>query len=187
MGVHVSAIKSTLRQHFLARRGGISASDRARRAWQACAYLRAAGLAERAKALVGYTALGSEVDPSSALRHVARLQRPIYRPDWRDGGRRFVTISGDCALEGPGAGVVVLVPGVAFDTQGVRLGRGEGWYDRILRDYPEAFKIGLAFEEQITSSLPAEPWDVPMDLVVTDQRVLHPRAAFGTQRGMVPT
>jgi 5-formyltetrahydrofolate cyclo-ligase len=186
MGVHVPAIKSTLRQHFLARRGGISATDRAQRARQVCDRLRAGGLIDRTRAVVAYVALGSEVDPASALPPVARSQRPIYRPDWRGDRRSFVSISGDCALEGMGAGVLILVPGVAFDTQGVRLGRGAGWYDRILPYFPEALKIGLAFEEQITSSLPEEPWDVPMDLVVTDQRVLHPRA-FGSQRGMVPT
>ncbi len=60
---------------------------------------------------------------------------------------------------------VVLVPGLAFTRTGKRLGRGKGFYDRYLADYP-GIKIGLAFPEQLLEDIPTEAHDVPMDLVV---------------------
>lgn len=63
---------------------------------------------------------------------------------------------------------LVVVPGVAFDARGNRLGRGKGYYDRFL-SWPElggAYKLGLCFDFQMLDSLPASPWDVPMDEVL---------------------
>jgi len=72
-----------------------------------------------------------------------------------------------------------LVPGLAFDPAGRRLGYGLGCYDRAFADAaPGALKVGLAFELQMLESVPADPHDVPMDFVVTENRVI--RAAAGT-------
>jgi 5-formyltetrahydrofolate cyclo-ligase len=68
---------------------------------------------------------------------------------------------------------VHIVPGVAFDEQGWRIGLGLGYYDRFLRTAAlSAAKIGLAYEVQVVETLPHEPWDVCMDYVVTENRVL---------------
>lgn len=61
---------------------------------------------------------------------------------------------------------VVIVPGVAYDRKGRRLGRGKGFYDRFLR-HTRATKIGVGYEFQLLEELPIEPHDVPMDIVVT--------------------
>ncbi|MDR3232870.1 MAG: 5-formyltetrahydrofolate cyclo-ligase [Planctomycetaceae bacterium] len=75
---------------------------------------------------------------------------------------------------------VVLVPGLAFDRSGSRLGRGKGYYDRFLKKLkPSALKIGLAFECQIFDEIPADGSDVPLDLVITERgRVDESRAAL---------
>ncbi len=62
----------------------------------------------------------------------------------------------------------IAVPGVAFDRQGNRMGRGRGFYDRLLKTTPHAFKVGLAFDFQIMDHIPVEAHDVPMDIVVSD-------------------
>ena len=68
-----------------------------------------------------------------------------------------------------------LVPGVAFDPAGNRLGFGLGFYDRSLADAaPGAIKVGLAFEEQVVDRLDAAPHDIPMDLVITEDRTITP-------------
>ncbi|HUE37397.1 MAG TPA: 5-formyltetrahydrofolate cyclo-ligase [Candidatus Acidoferrum sp.] len=64
---------------------------------------------------------------------------------------------------------VVLVPGVAFDANGHRLGRGKGFYDRLLENFGGK-KIGIAFDEQIVDAVPAEKNDVRMDLILTPTR-----------------
>lgn len=65
---------------------------------------------------------------------------------------------------------VVIVPGSVFDKQGGRLGYGGGYYDRFLvNDAPNALRIGLAFELQITERVPVEPHDQLMDYIITEE------------------
>jgi 5-formyltetrahydrofolate cyclo-ligase len=63
---------------------------------------------------------------------------------------------------------VIVVPGVAFDKRGGRLGRGGGYYDRLLRKARKALKIGLCFREQIVKKVPMKTHDVRMDKIITD-------------------
>lgn len=63
---------------------------------------------------------------------------------------------------------VIAVPGVAFDRRNNRMGRGRGFYDRLLKSTPKAVKIGLAYGFQLLDDIPVEPHDVPMDYVITD-------------------
>ncbi|MFA5675138.1 MAG: 5-formyltetrahydrofolate cyclo-ligase [Christensenellales bacterium] len=67
---------------------------------------------------------------------------------------------------------VVLVPGIAFDEAGNRIGYGLGYFDRFLKD-SRAYKIGVCFDMQIVPLINARPHDVRMDLIVTQSRVIH--------------
>ena len=62
----------------------------------------------------------------------------------------------------------IVVPGMAFTPQGGRMGRGRGFYDRLLKSTPNAHKIGVAFRFQMFNDVPMEPFDVRMDTVVTE-------------------
>lgn len=67
----------------------------------------------------------------------------------------------------------VIVPGVAFDLYGSRIGYGAGYYDIFLKKTrSDCLKIGLAFEEQVVERIPADPEDIPMDIIITDQRII---------------
>ncbi len=73
--------------------------------------------------------------------------------------------------------LVVLVPGLAFDWEGHRLGNGHGYYDRALRYLPcTVSKVGVAYTFQIRGSLPVDPWDQQMDLLATEEFVVSCRA-----------
>jgi 5-formyltetrahydrofolate cyclo-ligase len=62
---------------------------------------------------------------------------------------------------------LILVPGLAFTSEGCRLGRGSGYYDRFLSKIPgTTFKVGVCFDFQFLAELPHEPHDVKMDVVV---------------------
>lgn len=63
---------------------------------------------------------------------------------------------------------MIAVPGVAFDHSNNRMGRGRGFYDRLLKTTPHAAKIGLAYSFQMMDEIPVEPHDVPMDLIIHD-------------------
>jgi 5-formyltetrahydrofolate cyclo-ligase len=73
---------------------------------------------------------------------------------------------------------LVLVPGLAFDRQGNRLGYGGGYYDRFLVKVT-ALKIGLVPEALIVDEIPCEPHDIPMDILLTDERTYHPSKGKG--------
>lgn len=73
----------------------------------------------------------------------------------------------------PQAMDLILVPGLAFSSKGDRLGYGGGFYDRLLKECTGK-KVGLAFHEQILDEVPVEHHDVTLDLIVTDQSILHP-------------
>ena len=60
----------------------------------------------------------------------------------------------------------ILVPGVAFDTAGHRLGRGRGYYDRFLASHPELYKIGVCFDFQKVPEVPSDEYDIPVDEVI---------------------
>ncbi len=72
---------------------------------------------------------------------------------------------------------VVLVPCVAVDPAGNRLGMGGGYYDRTFGAERRPLLIAVAFDAQLVEHLPAQDWDVAVDVVVTESRVIHTRRA----------
>jgi len=71
---------------------------------------------------------------------------------------------------------IVIVPLVAWDAQGGRLGYGGGYYDRTLeglRARGPVLAIGFAFNAQQADALPLEPTDQPLDMIVTEDRIVH--------------
>lgn len=77
---------------------------------------------------------------------------------------------------------VVVVPGLAFDAQGGRLGHGRGHFDRLLAQC-EALRVGLCFENRLVGSVPMESHDVRMDVVTTEKRMIFaPTAAAKLER-----
>lgn len=62
---------------------------------------------------------------------------------------------------------LIVVPGVAFDRKGNRLGRGRGYYDRFLCQHLDVRRIGICFDFQLVDEVPAEPFDILMDEVIT--------------------
>ncbi|MDE6380881.1 MAG: 5-formyltetrahydrofolate cyclo-ligase [Muribaculaceae bacterium] len=66
---------------------------------------------------------------------------------------------------------LMVVPAVAFDRKGNRLGRGKGFYDRLLST-SKATKIGVGYEFQLFDSIPSEPHDVAMDMVITQKTLI---------------
>jgi 5-formyltetrahydrofolate cyclo-ligase len=133
--------------------------------------------------LASYAALGDELDPapleSAALAAGFALAFPRVRPDaplafhraaYADlspGFRGIPEPSADTPQVRPD---LVLVPLVAADLSGTRLGQGGGHYDRTLaalRAQGPLLAIGLAWDVQLASALPAQPWDQPLDAIAT--------------------
>ncbi len=66
---------------------------------------------------------------------------------------------------------IFIVPGVAFDITGNRLGRGVGFYDKLLAKFPNSIKIGIAHESNILDTIPFEAHDVKMNKIVTSSKI----------------
>ena len=90
-------------------------------------------------------------------------------------------VTGQFGIREPGASCVeiplkrlnlVLVPGIAFDWQGRRLGRGRGFYDRLLADV-DGIKCGIAFDEQVVEEIPAGPRDIRLNFILTPTRCVE--------------
>ena len=62
---------------------------------------------------------------------------------------------------------LIIVPGVAFDRQGNRIGRGRGYYDRFLNQHLGVKRIGICFDFQLVDEVPTEPFDIKMDEVIS--------------------
>ncbi len=66
---------------------------------------------------------------------------------------------------------VVLTPMVGFDKALNRIGHGAGYYDRAFAKMPDAQRIGIAWSCQMVDALPIEPWDMPLDMVITEAQI----------------
>jgi 5-formyltetrahydrofolate cyclo-ligase len=86
-------------------------------------------------------------------------------------------------LDGDRPDVLVVIPGVAFDRQGTRLGSGLGYYDRALPTIPLAYRVGVTLEALVVDRLPVDAWDVPMHLIATEIRLLDVAKDVGRRAG----
>jgi 5-formyltetrahydrofolate cyclo-ligase len=188
-GVADTSPKADLRRDMMALRRNIRAKNEAAS--------RVAGLMQgvlarlaRPQIIAGYFPIGDELDCRPTLERFRaagmRLCLPVVvRFRERLAFRRWAP--GDALAQGPFGTShplpaapavtpdVVLVPLLAFDRTGHRLGYGAGYYDRTLaalRREGAVLAIGLAFDGQEVASLPTDPNDQPLDMVVTDRRVL---------------
>ena len=67
----------------------------------------------------------------------------------------------------------IIVPGVGFDERGNRIGHGKGYYDNLLKNSKFIPHIGLAFESQIVKEIPTNSYDFPVDLIITEKRIIN--------------
>lgn len=84
---------------------------------------------------------------------------------------RFGTVYPDGPIDVPD---LILVPMLAFDRRGYRLGYGGGYYDRTLASLPDARAIGYACSVQEVNDIPVGPFDVPLPVIVTEKENITP-------------
>jgi 5-formyltetrahydrofolate cyclo-ligase len=157
-------VKEELRKSLRQRRAALTA-DEVRAASEACCR-HAAPLLQGVVAL--YSAVRGEIDPSHL--HMDDAVFPRIEADgltFREGPLE----PGRHDIPAPTGRVrvpdVIVVPGVAFDRRGHRLGYGRGYYDRALAACPTARRVGLCHAFQLVEALPEEAHDEPVDYLVT--------------------
>jgi 5-formyltetrahydrofolate cyclo-ligase len=103
--------------------------------------------------------------------------RRILKPDMlRKGGFGIPEPDTLCDLHDPRDADLIVIPGIAFDQTGKRIGYGKGYYDRALHHLEGQGKlVGFCYDFQMVTAIAGEPHDVMMDMVITDKRVIRPR------------
>jgi 5-formyltetrahydrofolate cyclo-ligase len=181
----LAAVKAAARKAAFARR---KAAHEAAGPGEA-AHLSEVLAGHRGVPLSGYMAIRTEIDPLPVMQEAA-AHGPVGVPVIVGRGQplRFARWEPGCGMtDGPfGARIpaeveyfepeVLIVPLVAFDARGGRLGYGGGFYDRtlqMLRARRPTLAIGFAYDGQEVDALPLEPTDQPLDMLVTETRVLR--------------
>ncbi|WP_136247180.1 5-formyltetrahydrofolate cyclo-ligase [Halomonas borealis] len=191
-------LRRDLRRH----RRQLSLRERYRAAQRLCHRLRHLPEVRRARRVALYLPNDGEIDPTRLMPWLngrgARVYLPVLRPLSHNAlwfvhyhaGTPMVTnrfgIAEPCTRYGahrarrmPAWALdLILMPLVGFDDDGQRIGMGGGFYDRTLAFTrgigPRPRLIGLAHDGQRVERLPVAPWDVPLDAIVSDQRVVRP-------------
>jgi 5-formyltetrahydrofolate cyclo-ligase len=107
--------------------------------------------------------------PRVGLRKTLKLCRVrLLSKDLRKGAYNIMEPKDFCGKRPASKMDLIVVPGVAFDRKGGRLGRGGGYYDRLLKCAKRVPAIGICFREQMVKKVPMKAHDVKVDRVITD-------------------
>ncbi len=182
--------KARIRGEALARRDRLDAAFRAQASRAAAALLL--GLPELARAALvsGFWPIRSEIDPGPVLQALHARGRAVALPVVAHPHLLFRLWHPGESLERRGFGLseppddapvvepdLLLVPLAAFDRSGNRIGYGKGHYDRTLAALAARraiVAVGVAFAVQECETIPAEPHDVPLDILVTEREIIRP-------------
>lgn len=177
--------KKNLRQVIAQRKQTITPSEKKALSLQALSKLEQLVLFETAEKILLYHALPDELQTVSFLEKweskkqlflpVVNGENLLIKPY-----RKGETVTGSFGIAEPIGGCCVqpetidlaVIPGVAYSRNGMRLGRGKGFYDKLLT-HLSCPCIGMCFELQLSEEIPVEPHDKPMDILITPERIIY--------------
>lgn len=189
-------MRHRLREQARAARRALSEPARDEAAAAVAARLRTLPAFDTARRIGAYAAVASELSLQPLIEAMLARSQQVYLPHieqhapemhfapWNGDSRRLKTNHFGIAepmvdaahLVAADALDLILLPLLAFDRRGGRLGSGAGFYDRALafrlRQPAPPLLVGVAHACQEVEAIPAEPWDVPLDAVVTDRELI---------------
>ena len=144
---------------------------------------------EKAGTVLSYVSMAREVGTHNLIRHCLLAGKKVCVPAFDRERKRYFVVSIEDFDRDLGLGYhgileprdaeptatqadLAIVPGLAFDNRGNRLGRGKGYFDALLAGF-EGVKAALAFDFQVVDHVPVAAHDVPMNLIVTEERVVR--------------
>ncbi|HEX2028760.1 MAG TPA: 5-formyltetrahydrofolate cyclo-ligase [Nitriliruptorales bacterium] len=190
----IVATKRRLRAEGRRRRAALSPGERARASRIAAAYLLTLPEVTDARSLALYAPTGDEADPLLAMQELRERGVTVLFPRVLADGLELVAVTDLARLVVGYRGILepvgeptdlesldaVVVPGLAFDRAGARLGRGGGHYDRLLSMLPtNTARIGFCFACQVVTEVPHDVHDRGVDVVVTEGGVVRTGPSVG--------
>lgn len=134
------------------------------------------------KSFAIYWEINSEVKTSELINHLIQLGKTVYLPIYRKDSIGFGLYNGleEAITNKKGAKEpmniikltnvdVIVVPALAFNREGFRIGYGAGFYDRILKIIKTKHRVGFAYDFQVVNEMPIDPYDEPVDIVITEK------------------
>jgi len=182
--------KKLLRTALKQRRSAQSESSRAQMSQQISQFLHEINEFNQAKSLFCYLSYLSEVETDGLISHFLEKNLALAVPKIMGRTEMLaVPLTNLSELEPDKMGIltpksniaapdsfdIAITPGVGFTEKGDRLGYGRGYYDRWFSKNKVRTKIGIAFEVQIVEALPLEDTDMPLDILVTEKRIIDLR------------
>lgn len=181
--------KNALREQFRQKRRSLSADERKAKDQQIQDALESMDAFKKAKTILFYVSNGEEVNTHRLIqKYLKEKSIVIPRTLKKENGLALCRLTAWEALEPSHFGILevpshdtnyvheseldlAIIPGIAFDQNGHRLGYGGGYYDRFLKQLKKIKSIGLSYHCQIIEALPIEPHDVQVDWIVTEQKI----------------
>ena len=179
--------KKAIRKRYIALRDGLSPAEIEGKSEKIIKTLLESAEYKACDKIFTYINMRSEVITVSFIQACIKDKKKVAVPKvWPDGSMTFIDISGANGFETTPLGTsepvsgeeleadensLIIVPGTAFDTRRNRIGYGKGFYDRFLSE-SGAKNIALAYDLQIADALPVEKFDVPVQKIITESRVL---------------
>ena len=183
-------LKEELRQQLREKLAQIPAEELSSKSLCACRRLFETRECSKAEVIMVFLSAPGEIDTTPLVLRAWQNRKRVVAPKISWNQRRMVPceirslthdlVVSTMGIREPTTGVpfpidvidLIIVPGIAFDEKGNRLGRGRGFYDRFLA-HPEFAGVacGLALEEQIQEPIPVDPLDRPVGMLVTDTKV----------------
>lgn len=187
-------MKAKIRKKILDERRSLSPDEVAAGSREIAKRLFARPEFQGAKTVMFYVSRGGEVDTSQMIRKTLEIGRRVAVPVIKEEGRRLLPVlisDPDRELCRSSRGIpepemkstrfvpprdldLIILPGVAFDRTGNRLGRGGAFYDNFLKAVrPGVPKIALAFHRQLVDKISPDPHDVAVDLIITEKTTIE--------------
>lgn len=178
--------KEAIRQEMKQKKESLTSAEIALKSEKITNDLFALSYYQKAKALFCYVSFNQEVRTFDIIKHALKEGKEVYVPKIIKGNMIFIRIMSLSDLEPgffgilepkkeeeiiPGSKNLVIVPGLAFDKAGRRIGYGKGFYDRYFQTYgsDKFIKIALTYDFQVVEELEEFPDDVKMDMILTEQ------------------
>jgi 5-formyltetrahydrofolate cyclo-ligase len=190
MSAAAQALKAELRREIRTRIAAMPLAARTKAATELCARMRQSDIWKTAKRVLLFAPMLDEPDIWPLIQEGLVAEKSVALPRFRPASANYAAgcirdlsrdlETGQFGLREPSEHCptipltdieLILVPAIAFDLRGHRLGRGKGYYDRLLEEI-SGLKCGVAMDEQIVTEIPFESHDQQVDWIATPTRLL---------------
>lgn len=188
--------KSSIRRQILGLRNAMSAGETETKSNKIQQNVLSLISVQRAEYVLCYASYRSEVQTRELIKELLKQGKKVYLPKVSGDEMDFIKINNITDLSEGYKGipepsikctelftkalceedkerVVMILPGAAFSESGARIGYGKGYYDRYLSHIPCMERIALCYEVQIVEDIPTDIHDIPMTMIVTEEKVRH--------------